>query len=355
MEIKKRIFGVTDEGCAVHIFYLENTKGMRVSIINYGGRVVSIKVPDRIGNEGDVALGYDNIESYINDKGTYFGAIVGRHANRLEGAAFSLNGQEYKLAKNDGNNHLHGGIKGFDSVIWDAEIEKKNGQEQLLLTYRSPDGEEGYPGNLEVRVVYSVTEDNELRIDYSAVCDKDTVVNLTNHTYFNLAGHSAGSILNHQLMINGDSFTVIDDQCIPTGEIRKVYGTPMDFTTLKPIGWDFTSDDEQLECGKGYDHNWVLNAKGRTPEKAAELYEPGSGRIMEVYTTMPGMQFYSGNFLGSSLTGKENAEYGNRDGLCLETQYFPNSMRHPEFPSPVLKAGRKYKHTTIYKFSVRKE
>lgn len=353
MEIKKRIFGVTDEGYTVHLFELENTKGLRASIINYGGRVIALKVPDKNGEVADVVLGYDNIESYIKDEGTYFGAIVGRHANRLEGASFSLNGQEYILAKNDGNNHLHGGNKGFDKVIWDAEIVKKNNQEQLQLTYRSVDGEEGYPGNLDVRVNYSVTEENELRIEYYAISDQDTVVNLTNHTYFNLAGHSSGSILEHQLMINGDSFTVINDECIPTGEIRKVYGTPMDFTTMKFIDWAFSSKDEQLICGKGYDHNWVLNVNGKQPEKAAELYEQESGRLMEVFTTMPGVQFYSGNFVGNSLPGKEHASYQNRDGLCLETQYFPNSMRHPEFPSPILKAGREYKQITIYKFSVR--
>jgi aldose 1-epimerase len=355
MEIKKKIFGVTDEGYTAHIFELTNTKGMKVSIINYGARVVSIKVPDKNGDEGDVVLGYDNIENYINDKGIYFGAIVGRHANRIEGASFRLNGHEYTLAKNEGNNHLHGGIKGFDRVIWEAEVVRKNNQEQLMFTYMSPDGEEGYPGNLEVRVTYSVTEENELRIDYSAVSDKDTVVNLTNHTYFNLAGHNAGSILSHQLMINGDSFTAINDECIPTGEIREVYGTPMDFTTMKPIDWAFSSEDQQLKCGKGYDHNWVLNVSGKTPEKAAELYDSGSGRAMEVYTTMPGLQFYSGNFLGGSLPGKENAIYNIREGLCLETQYFPNAMKHLEFPSPVLKAGREYKHATIYKFSVREE
>lgn len=354
MGIKKRVFGVTDEGSTIHIFDLANSKGMEVSIINYGGRVVSIKVPDKNGNIADVALGYDNAQNYLNDKGTYFGAIAGRYANRIEGASFTLNGREYTLAKNDGNNHLHGGIKGFDKVIWEAEIVKKDGIEQLLLNYKSPDGEEGYPGNLDVRVTYSVTEDNELRIDYKAVSDKDTIVNLTNHTYFNLAGHKAGSILNHQLMINGDSFTVINDECIPTGEIRKVYGTPMDFTTLRPINWAFKpEEDEQLKCGKGYDHNWVLNVSGKAPEKAAELYEPVSGRVMEVYTTMPGIQFYSGNYLDGSLHGKENAVYGKREGLCLETQYFPNSMRHPEFPSPVLKAGKEYNHTTIYKFSVK--
>lgn len=354
MGIKKRLFGVTDKGCTVHIFDMANTKGMEVSIINYGGRVVSIKVPDKNGNAADVALGYDNIENYLNDKGIYFGAIAGRYANRIEGASFILNGKEYKLAKNDGNNHLHGGIKGFDKVIWDAEVIKKDGEEKLLLTYMSHDGEEGYPGNLKVKVTYSVTEESELRIDYNAVSDKDTIVNLTNHTYFNLAGHDSGSILKHQLMINGDRFTVINDECIPTGEIRKVYGTPMDFTTLRPIDWSFTpEEDDQLKCGNGYDHNWVLNVSGEAPEKAAELYEPLSGRIMEVYTTKPGIQFYSGNFLDGSLHGKKNSVYGKREGLCLETQYFPNSMRHLEFPSPVLKAGEEYKHTTIYKFSVK--
>ena len=257
------------------------------------------------------------------------------------------------MAENDGKNHLHGGNVGFDKKVWDAEIVNYNGKESLQLTYFSVDGEENYPGNLKVKVLYSLSEDNALEIDYYALSDKDTVVNLTNHAYFNLAGHASGNVLKHELMINADSFTVINNECTPNGEIRSVKGTPMDFKELNPIGPGIMSDYEQIRCVSGYDHNWVLNVSGKKPEKAAELFEPESGRVMEVYTTKPGVQFYSGNGLAKSELKKEDAAYSQWGGLCLETQFFPNSMKHKNFPTPILKAGEQYHHTTIYKFLVR--
>ena len=353
MSITARFYANTPDGKEVTLFTLENSKGMKAEIINYGGTIVSLYVPDKDGKLADVTLGYDNLKGYLEDDGTYFGALIGRHANRIEKAEFELNGVVYKLAKNDGENNLHGGIKGFDKQVWDAEIIDWEGKEGLQLTYFSKDGEENFPGNLKVKVVYVLSEDNGLEIHYYAVSDKDTVVNLTNHAYFNLSGHDAGSISGHELMINADQFTPINNEGIPTGEIRDVKGTPMDFTKLSPIGPGFDSDDEQIINGKGYDHNWVLKVSGKEPEKAAELYDPASGRVMEVFTTKPGIQFYSGNFLKGSGVGKGGAVYNKRSALCLETQYFPNAMKHKHFPSPILKAGQEYKHTTIYKFSAR--
>lgn len=348
MSIIREAFGTTPDGRKVDIFTLTNIRGMTARITNFGGAVVSLMVPDRNDKFEDVVLGYDNLEGYFDCP--YFGAIIGRHANRIEDACFELNGVEYKLAKNDGRNHLHGGNTGFDKVLWDAGIIEKDGKEALILTYCSKDGEENYPGNINVQVVYYLTEDNSLGIEYYAVSDKDTVLNLTNHSYFNLSGHSSGDVKWHKLMINADSFTVVDNECIPTGEIRPVKGTPMDFTELTPIGVGMACDDEQIVCGKGYDHNWVLKVSGQKPEKAAELVDPRSGRIMEVYTTKPGIQFYSGNFLDGTNIGKGGSVYAKWSGLCLETQFFPNAVKHSHFPSPILKEGDKYRHTTIYKF-----
>lgn len=352
MSIIKKNFGKTNEGEDVFLFLLTNSKGMEVKITNYGGIIVSIIVPDKNGKKEDILLGFDKIDGYLNPN-PYLGAIIGRHGNRIEDAEFTLNGKTYYLAKNDGNNHLHGGNEGFDKKVWKPEIIHKKNGESLQLTYLSKDGEENYPGNLNVKVIYSLSEENELIIDYYAVSDEDTVVNLTNHAYFNLSGHNSGDILNHQLMLNADKFTVINDECIPTGEIRSVTGTPMDFTSLKTVKEGIFCDDDQIKCGKGYDHNWVLNVSGNTPEKAGEVYEPSSGRIMEVYTTNPGIQFYSGNFIDGCDKGKDGALYTKHSGLCLETQYFPNSLKHKHFPSPILKAGEEYKHTTVYKFSTR--
>lgn len=348
MGIVSRPYGKTEEGGEAHIFTLTNSKGMTAEITDFGGTIVSLNVPDGQGRLEDVALGYGGIEDYLK-KGPYFGALIGRHGNRIENAEFELNGKLYRLSKNEGENQLHGGTKGFDKKLWNA-VSDEGG---LELTYRSVDGEEGYPGNLDVKVNYSLTEDNALRIDYFAVSDADTVVNLTNHCYFNLSGHASGDITGHELRINAESFTVIDGNCIPTGEIRGVRDTPMDFTVQSPIGPGLSSGYEQIEKGGGYDHNYVLNVSGNSPEKAAEVYDPASGRVMEVYTTKPGVQFYSGNFLDGADTGKGGAVYGKWSGLCLETQYFPNSMKHRHFPSPVLKAGKEYRHTTIYRFSNR--
>jgi Galactose mutarotase and related enzymes len=349
MGITRSFYGKTLEGRDVDIFKLSNNNGMVAEISNYGGVVVSLMVPDKNNKIDDVVLGYDKLEGYIKGK-CFFGALIGRHANRIQDASFEINGKVYNVTKNEGENQLHGGIIGFDKVVWDAEIVKKGEDECLQLSYTSKDGEEGYPGNLDVKVVYTLTEDNALSIDYFAVSDKDTVVNLTNHSYFNLSGHASGDILKHQLIIDADKFTVNDKESLPTGEIRDVKGSPMDFTILRPVESGIFSECEQIAFGHGYDHNWVLKVSGQKPEKAAEVFDPSSGRVMEVYTTKPGVQFYSGNYVDESENCKDGAAYGKNSGLCLETQYFPNALKHKHFPSPILKAGEEYKHTTIYKF-----
>lgn len=351
MKIEKSLFGKMPDGTEINLYMLRNKNNMSVGIINYGGIIVHINVPDRNGRMDDVNLGYDSLESYI-EKGLYFGAIIGRHANRIENAEFKINGRVHHLAKNDGNNHLHGGNRGFDKVVWQAEVIDNEGAQSLQLKYMSPDGEENYPGNLDVKVLYTLSDDNALRIDYTAVSDKDTVANLTNHAYFNLSGHASGDIMNHQVMINADRFTAINDECIPTGEIRDVSNTPMDLRTLKTIRYGIDSNDEQIAFGRGYDHNWVLSVPGDKLEKVAEVYDPKTGRVMEVFTTKPGLQFYSGNSIDRTI-GKGGAVYDRRSALCLETQYFPNGTKHRHFPSPFLKAGKEYRHTTIYKFSAR--
>lgn len=349
MSITKNFFGTLPDGTKIDIFTLTNSKNMAIDIINFGGIIVSILVPDKDGNIDDVTLGYRQLDKYIDNDG-YLGALVGRHANRIEDACFELNGKVYELMKNDGGNHLHGGGIGLHNVAWKAETLIQDGLEKLVLTHTSPDGEENYPGKLDVKVEYTLSEENELKIDYSAVSDKDTVVNLTNHAYFNLSGHNSGDVLKHQLYINADEFTPVNDECIPIGEIRSVKGTVMDFTKRKGFAEGLKSEDEQIVNGQGYDHNWVLNTKGNINEVAAELYDPESGRTMQVFTTKPGIQFYSGNHLSEKLIGKENAVYRKRSGLCLETQYFPNAMKHKNFPSPILKANQEYRHITIYKF-----
>jgi aldose 1-epimerase len=350
MSIVKNFYGKTLYGQDVDLYILTNRNSMSASITNYGGIVVSLLVPDRHGKLDDVVLGFDKLEHYFTGR-DYFGAAIGRHANRIEDAVFEINGIEYHVARNDGNNHLHGGTIGYDKVVFDAKIVNKDGIEALELSYSSFDGEENYPGNLDVKVTYTLTEDNSLRIEYYAVTDMDTVVNLTNHSYFNLSGHNSGDITGHKLMIHANSFTAINNECIPTGEIRNVEGTPMDFRHLKTIGDALESKDEQIVFGKGYDHNWVLNANSGKLERVAELRDDISGRIMEVFTTKPGLQFYSGNFLKGPIAGKNGAVYDKWSGLCLETQYFPNALKYKHFPSPILKVGEVYNHTTIYKFS----
>jgi aldose 1-epimerase len=342
-------FGTVD-GKEVFVFTLRNAHGMEARITNYGGIVVSLLVPDRNKDFGDVVLGYDSLASY-EKKTPYFGAIVGRYANRIGKGRFTLNGTEYKLALNDGANTLHGGLKGFDKVVWDIDESTSSKDPTLALTYVSNDGEEGYPGTLTARVVYTLTDSNGLRIDYKATADKPTVVNITHHSYFNLAGSGKGDILGHELFLNAERFTPIDSGLIPTGELRKVEGTPMDFRTPTPIGARIQNQDEQLRLGRGYDHNWVLNRTGHEISLAARVTEKTSGRVMEVWTTEPGLQFYSGNFLDGTNIGKGGTVYQHRTGFCLESQHFPDSPNKPDFPSVVLNPGSTYTSTTIYKFT----
>jgi aldose 1-epimerase len=337
-------FGKTKDGAPVRIFTLTNKSGAQATITNYGGRVVSLRVPDKKGAMGDVVLGFDSLEGYLNEN-PFFGALVGRYANRVGHAQFTLDGVLYKVPKNDGENSLHGGVRGFDKVVWTARDLKDGG---LELIYLSKDGEEGYPGNLKATVVYHLTDSNELKIDYTATTDKDTVVNLTNHSYFNLKG--SGDILGHMMTINADHFTPVDSGLIPTGVLQPVAGTPFDFKKPTAIGARIENNDEQLKLGKGYDHNWVLNKKGSELSLAARVEEPSTGRIMEVWTTQPGIQFYTGNFLDGTIKGKGGQVYARRAALCLETQHFPDSPNKPAFPSTVLKPGAEYKSTTIYKF-----
>ena len=347
----RRIFGKTNEGIEAEIFTLSNKNGMKVQITNYGGTVVSINFPDKDGIIRDVVLGYDNLEGYLKgDK--YLGALIGRCGNRIEHGKFSINGEEYTLAINNGNNHNHGGLKAFDKVVWDAELCK--GREDILkLSYLSKDGEEGYPGNLKVEVTYEVTENNELKIDYKAVTDKDTVVNLTNHSYFNLSGvPSKESALAHKLMINSDTFTANNAESIPTGEIREVSSTPMDFREFKEIGKDIEEDYDQLKFARGYDHNWLINNGEGRLRKAATLFSEESGIAMDTYTTTPGVQLYTSNFLDGTDIGKNNIKYDMRSGICLETQFVPNAINNDKFESTLLKVGDVYDQTTIYKFYI---
>lgn len=336
----------TYEGEAVTQYTLTNPSGMQVSILNYGGTLTDIITPDKNGSKGNVILGFDSLSGYLQKGNPYFGSLIGRYGNRIAKGKFTLDGKEYTLAGNNDGNSLHGGIKGFDKVVWKAE--KQAGDSSLKLTYLSKDGEEGYPGNLSVEVTYTLTSDNALKIDYTATTDKATPVNLTNHAYYNLSAGKDSTILDHQLMINADKFTEVNDMLIPTGKLPEVKGGPMDFTTEKVIGRDI----QQVKGG--FDHNWVLNKKGNELEKIATLYHPGSGRLMEVWTTEPGVQFYSGNFLDGTLTNtKGGAKYVKHAALCLETQHFPDSPNQPSFPSTILKPGETYRQTTVYKFSTR--
>ena len=350
-EVKQEPFGRTKDGQEVFIFTLRNAKGAEARISNYGGLVVSLKMPDRNGKLGDVVLGYDHLEDYLKET-PYFGALIGRYGNRIARGKFTLDGQEYTLATNNYPNALHGGTKGFDKVVWEPKILASPDGAALKLTYLSKDGEEGYPGNLSVTVVYTLMEDNGLRVDYTATTDKDTVVNLTQHSYFNLAGK--GDILGHVVMIPADKFTPVDSTLIPTGELRSVEGTPFDFRTPTAIGARINQDDEQLKFGKGYDHNWVFNKQVGEFTRMARVYEPTTGRVLEVFSTEPGLQFYSGNFLDGTLKGKGGWVYQFRDAFCMEPQHFPDSPNKPEFPSVVLKPGQTYKNLIIYKFSVQK-
>ena len=349
--MERRDFGII-HGKNIELFRLTNEHGLAVEITNYGGAIVSLTAPDKDGNMADIVLGYDCLNDYIKGEAS-FGALIGRHANRIEGACFTLNGQRYELAKNDGNHHLHGGPGGFGQVVWEPRVIENDGKQALELHYFSPHGEENYPGNLEVQVVYSLNSQNELWIHYQATPDQDTVVNLTNHAYFNLAGHDAGTILDHELTLYAEEFTPINEECVPTGEIRSVKGTPLDFTSPKAIGTHIDADDEQIQAGRGYDHNWVMKRRDQGLERAAQVYHPGTGRVLDVFTTKPGIQFYSGNFLDGSDVGKGGFVYERRSGFCLETQYFPNALKYKHFPSPITKKGETYRHCTVFKFSTR--
>jgi len=350
--VTKTSFGKTSAGENVDLYTLRNAHGVEARIMNYGGILVSLKVPDRNGKFDDVVLGLNDLDSYLKGH-PYFGALIGRYGNRIAKGRFTLNGVEYKLAVNNGENHLHGGIKGFDKVVWTGREMKTTAGPAVVLTYLSKDGEEGYPGNLRVRVVYTLTKNDELKIDYSATTDKDTVINLTHHSYFNLAGEGNGDILSHVVTINGNRFLPTDAGSIPTGELRPVAGTPFDFLKPTAIGARINQDDEQLKFGNGYDHTWVINGRAGTMRLAATAYEPASGRLMQVWTTEPGIQFYTGNFLDGTLTGKSGKIYQRRFGFCFETQHFPDSPNHPSFPTTTLKKGATYKSTTIYRFKHR--
>ncbi|MFH1945453.1 MAG: aldose epimerase family protein [Acidobacteriota bacterium] len=348
MDIQKEAFGRLEDGTTVDIFTLTNPNGLRARLMTYGATLVSLEVPDKEGQLGDIVLGMDTIEGYIQSS-PYFGCIVGRYGNRIAKGKFRLDGEEYTLAVNNNENHLHGGVRGFDKVVWNAEEVWSGDDIGIRFAYTSPDGEEGYPGNLTVTVIYTLTANDELKIDYEAETDKATPVNLTHHSYFNLAGQGRGDILRHKLKIYADSFTPVDGGLIPTGEIKAVAGTPWDFNIPHDIGKEIT------KVAGGYDHNYVLNKEeGDELSPAAEVYEPTTGRVMEILTTEPGIQFYSGNFLNGAIIGKSGKVYFQHFGFCLETQHFPDSPNKPEFPSTILRPGETYKTQTIHKFSTRK-
>lgn len=347
--ISEESFKRVHDGKEIRLYTLKNRNGLICQLTNYGAIIVSLYVPDRKGNLDDIVQGYDTIDEYIQGNGPYMGAICGRCANRIAEGKFRLYNRDYTLAVNNGPNHLHGGIKGFSRVVWDVI---RYDPSSLQLLYLSSDGEEGYPGNLRVTVTYTLTDRNELRLDYSASSDKTTVVNLASHSYFNLGGEGSGSIYDHDLMINGSFFTPTDNTNIPTGEIISVKGTPMDFTRPGKIGENVDKDDEQLRFGAGYDHNWVLNHRTGTLGLAATAYESKSGRLMEIRTTQPGVQLYTANWIDNEK-GKGGKKYQRRWAFCLETQHFPDAVNKPHFPSTILKQGKEYRHMVIHKFDIK--
>src|SRR5215469_2389485 len=350
--VQQERFGAREERPII-LYTLKNSHGVEVRAMNYGGIIQSVRVPDRDGKLADVVLGHDTAEGYIPNP-PYIGAIVGRYANRIANGTFTLDGKTYTLPKNDGPNTLHGGVtRTFDKVVWDAEpLKGKNG---VAFSYLSKDGEEGFPGNLKVTVTYTLTDGNALILDYQATTDKSTPINVSQHSYFNLKGEGNGDILDHEILINADRFTPVDKNLIPTGELRPVKGTPFDFTTSTKIGARIEDNYEQLGLGHGYDHNFVLNDKPRQNDLvlAARVHEPTTGRTLEVWTTQPGVQFYTGNFLDGSVTGKEGHVYKRRYGFCLETQHFPDSPNHPDFPNTILRPGEKFHQTAVFKFSAK--
>lgn len=344
-------YGVTPKGDSIKKYTLSNKNGMKVEVINFGGIITSLTAPDRNGKYEDAVLGFTKPEGYFDGNPYYFGALIGRYGNRIANAKFTLEGKAYEIDKNDGPNSLHGGKEGFHTRFWKIEVVKDAKFPTLKLSYTSADGEEGYPGKLTTIVFYTLTDDNALEISYEAETDKPTVVNLTQHSYFNLSGNFTKTITDHELQINADHFLPVNETLIPTGEQKAVKGTPFDFTASKPIGKDISVEDDQLKKGKGYDHNWILNGKGL--RSIAKVYHQGTGRLMEVFTDEPGVQFYSGNFLDGKFDTKTGGKNEFRTGFCLETQHFPDSPNQPSFPSTELKPGQKYQSKTIYKFSVK--
>jgi aldose 1-epimerase len=342
--------GELGDGRCVALFTLENDRGVRARIMSYGGTVVSLAVPDRAGRLDDVVLGFDDLAGYLG-AGGYLGALIGRYGNRIAGARFALDGVEHRVTANEGPNHLHGGRTGFDKVLWNAVPRSTVAGPALELGYVSQHGEEGYPGSLSVRVVYTLMHDSALRIEYTATTDRDTVVNLTNHAYWNLAGHGAGTILDHRLQLDSDRFAPVGPGQLPTGELRPVEGTPFDFRRSAAIGARIDSDDDQLRIGRGYDHSWEIDGAAGVLRRAARVSEPVTGRVLEVLTTEPAVQLYSGNFLGG-MRGKAGATYHPRTGFCLETQHFPDSPNQPSFPTTTLRAGQPYHTVTVYRFLV---
>lgn len=352
-KVARAAFGRLPDGQAVESFTLTNARGVEMRVINYGAIIVSLRVPDRDGRLDDVLLGHDDLQGYLA-KPAYLGALIGRYGNRIAGGRFTLDGNTYSLVTNNGPNHLHGGTRGFDKVLWKAEPFERPGEAGIVFTRRSPDGEEGYPGNLDVRVTYTLNDRSELTFDYAATTDKPTIVNLTQHSYFNLAGDGKRDILGHELVIDADRFTPVDKTLIPTGVLAPVAGTPFDFRKATAIGARIGADDEQIKAGGGYDHNYVLKRKGDGLVVAARVYEPTTGRTMDVATTEPGLQFYSGNFLDGSIKGKAGRAYAHRYGFCLETQHFPDSPNKPSFPSTVVRPGKEYRTKTVLTFGTRK-
>jgi len=349
--VTSKPFGQLMDATKITLYTLKNNNGMEMSIMNYGGVIVSMLAPDRNGIVEDITLGYDSLTDY-EDNRHFFGALIGRYGNRIAKGRFTLDGKEYSLATNNGVNHLHGGIAGFDRVVWNIDVLSSGENPSLLLTYLSKDGEEGYPGNLKVEVTYTLTEDNEVRIEYKATTDKKTIVNLTQHTYFNLTGNVKGNILGHELMMASDRFLPVDSTLIPTGELKSVLGTPFDFNASTAIGTRIANVDEQLKFGQGYDHCWILTDASNSLKKVSSLYEPVSGRQIDIYTTEPALQFYSGNFLNDKVIGKGGTVFNQRSALCLETQHYPDSPNRPSFPSVQLDPQATYNSVTVYKFSV---
>lgn len=352
LSIEKKTFGTLSSGEEVRLFTLRNSQGMQVGILDYGGIITSLMAPDKTGRYQDVVLGFENLADY-ETRNPYFGALVGRYANRIAGGRFSLAGKEYQLVQNNGNNHIHGGTKGFDKIIWNAKPIEFADRVSLELSYTSKDMEEGYPGNLACIVTYTLTESNELQVTYRATTDKKTVVNLTQHSYFNLSGDFSKTILDHKLFISSDEFVPVNKELIPYGEYAAVAGTPFDFNNPKTIGSNIEDSHEQIAIGKGYDHSWVLKDYDSKIRKVASVLHPETGRFLEVFTTEPGMQLYTGNFLDGTLPAKDGGTYARRSGFCLETQHHPDSPNQPSFPSVVLEPGQTYRSETVFKFSFR--